>query len=117
MARTRRQSKVLNESNQRIIGITEVDPQFDLGNGVSLASLKEKNGEVLATINQYNQLVVQLDGITTLLKRLEGELRGLNSRTLAGVRSRYGADSSEYEKAGGVRTSEKKKPVRRAPQG
>ena len=31
---------------------------------------------------------------------------------LTGVGVKYGKDSNEYEKAGGVRTSERKKPVR-----
>jgi hypothetical protein len=32
---------------------------------------------------------------------------------LAGVGSKYGKDSSEYEQAGGTRTSERKPPVRK----
>jgi hypothetical protein len=38
----------------------------------------------------------------------------LTERMLAGVGSKYGKDSTEYEKAGGVRKSERK---RRAPAG
>jgi hypothetical protein len=32
---------------------------------------------------------------------------------LAGVGSKYGKDSNEYEKAGGTRTSERKPPLRK----
>jgi hypothetical protein len=42
------------------------------------------------------------------------KLKDWNERMLAGVATAYGKDSSEYEQAGGVRKSERKKPVRKA---
>ncbi len=45
---------------------------------------------------------------------LEKELKDWNGRMLAGVGSEFGKDSPEYEAAGGVRKSERKKPARKA---
>ena len=41
-------------------------------------------------------------------------LSGLNTRALSAIRGIFGPDSSEYDQAGGTRTSERKKPVRKA---
>ena len=40
--------------------------------------------------------------------------RGGGSRALNGVKFKFGDDSSQYEMAGGVRKSERKKPVCKA---
>jgi hypothetical protein len=39
--------------------------------------------------------------------------RELTTRALSGIRGYFGPDSDEYEQAGGTRTSERKKPVRK----
>ena len=45
----------------------------------------------------------------------EKAIRDLSERMLAGVASKYGKDSSEYEMAGGTRKSERKRPTRKTP--
>src|SRR5437899_5091034 len=40
-------------------------------------------------------------------------LNGYNTRALSAFRGIFGPDSSEYEQAGGTRSSERKKPVRK----
>jgi hypothetical protein len=42
----------------------------------------------------------------------EKHLRDLHERMLMGVAARHGRDSIEYEKAGGIRKSERKKKAR-----
>ena len=42
-------------------------------------------------------------------------LQELTTRARSGIRSTFGPDSKEYEQAGGVRKSERKKPTRKAP--
>ena len=41
-------------------------------------------------------------------------MRTWTSRALDGVKFKYGSDSSQYEMAGGVRQSERKKPAPKA---
>ena len=41
------------------------------------------------------------------------KLSGLNTRALSAIRGIFGPDSAEYDQAGGTRTSERKKPVRK----
>jgi len=44
----------------------------------------------------------------------ESGLKDLNQRICAAVKTQFGPDSSEFELVGGVRRSERKKPVRKA---
>jgi hypothetical protein len=61
----------------------------------------------------YNTLLSTLDQSLNTLKADEKILNNWNERILNGVASKYGKDSSEYEQAGGVRKSERKKPVKK----
>lgn len=47
------------------------------------------------------------------LLTMETALKEFIKRTLGAIGSKYGDDSSEYELAGGMRRSERKKPVRK----
>lgn len=48
------------------------------------------------------------------MQAAEDRLKDLSERVLLGVATRYGKDSDEYEMAGGIRKSERKRPLRRA---
>ena len=53
----------------------------------------------------------QVDDALNLFGKAEDDLSVLSGRMLAGAGVKFGKDSSEYEKAGGTRTSE----IKRAP--
>lgn len=62
----------------------------------------------------------ELEDAKTLVSRLVNELNDqltnagqIQTRGLSGIRAAFGPDSSEYEEAGGVRTSERKKPAKK----
>jgi len=63
----------------------------------------------------YNALLSQADQAQNELLAAEKAIRDLSERMLAGVASKYGKDSSEYEMAGGTRKSERKRPTRKTP--
>jgi hypothetical protein len=65
-------------------------------------------------VNDYNTTLSTVDEKYNRFKAEVAKLRDWNERMLSGVGSAYGKDSSEYEKAGGVRKSEKKKPKRKS---
>ena len=60
-------------------------------------------------IDAYNSILNEADRASNELEMMEKQLSNLSSRMLAGVVTRYGRDSSEYEMAGGVRTSDRKR--------
>ena len=54
-----------------------------------------------------------MDGAYNNFLAEEASLRDLSERMLAGVAAVYGKNSDQYEQAGGVRKSERKRPVRK----
>lgn len=60
-------------------------------------------------ISHYNKLLSDTDAALNEIIAVELQARDLAERALAGVATKYGKDSSEYEQAGGTRKSERKK--------
>lgn len=69
--------------------------------------------EVEGFNQQITDLRTQLDDLLNKRNDSTKVLNGYNTRCLSTVRGIFGPDSSEYELAGGTRTSERKKPVRK----
>jgi hypothetical protein len=62
-----------------------------------------------------NENLANLDVGLTNIKAGDKALDQLSTRMLKGVSSKFGEDSDQYEKAGGVRTSERARPKHKAP--
>lgn len=97
------------KSQTRSAGLTSIDANLDLGNGLTLPAyldeiedykrlLKDYNTALSTVDDLYNQSIAQLD-----------VLKDWNERMLTGVATKWGKKSSQYEMAGGVRKSERKK--------
>lgn len=105
-------NRVINEAN-RIAFVWRENPDFHLGD--------IKLEDVSATIEQLNQLdddirSLRID-LTAKLNRRDEAARTLNAivvRARSGIRGFFGPDSSQYEQAGGTRTSERKPRKRKA---
>ena len=63
----------------------------------------------------FCEMRLSLDEKANKLAASEKTLQDLSERVLAGVAARFGKDSNEYEKVGGVRKSERKRPPSRKP--
>ncbi len=104
----------LDKANVRMAGIKSIDPKLDLGKGQTVDNYALQIKKVGDSMNDYNSGLSTLDDLYNKFKAEVTKLRDWNERMLSGVGSAYGKDSSEYEKAGGVRKSEKKKPTKKA---
>ncbi len=114
MAQKKRESESLKRANTRAANLNSIDEALDLGNGNTSAAYKTKIAAVKKANDDYNTAKSNIDGQLNDLEVLEKELDAMSVNMLAGVRIKYGADSSEYEKAGGTRKSEYKKRAPRA---
>jgi hypothetical protein len=99
----------MEDGNTQAGSLKVIDPTMDFGNGVSLSAFNTALGAVETKLEGYNTLLTQSDDALNQLQAAEKTVADLSSRLLAGVKSKYGADSSQYEQAGGTRTSERKK--------
>lgn len=107
--RKKSSSQVLETGAKRAAGLEAIDPQLDLGNGLTLALYKTALTEAQTAMNTHNTAVAALDDADNTFKASEARLRDLNERMLAGVASKFGRDSSQYEQAGGTKKSERRR--------
>ena len=113
MARLKTSSPVTDTAQARLTSLSSIDPKLDLGNGLTVAVYQAAIQDAQAKLNTCNTLLSQVDDATNALRVAEKELRSLSERMLAGVASKYGKDSSQYEMAGGTRKSEIKRSPRK----
>ena len=99
-------------------GISKVwkaNPTLTLGKDDEKVALKDYQASVKA-VSDFNDEIsdvrTQLTGLINSRDAAAATLSGYNTRALSAIRGVYGPDSTEYEQAGGTRTSERKKPVR-----
>ncbi len=112
MPRTKKTSQILEMANTRLAGVKSIDAQLDLGNGLSVAQYQAAIEAVRASLEAYNTVLSLVDEKQSEVIAKEKHLRDLHERMLMGVAARHGRDSIEYEKAGGIRKSERKKKAR-----
>ena len=110
MGRQKRTSSISESAKLRLAGLQSIDPGLDLGAGLTVAGFKADIEDLDADLNTYNTMLSDLDQFQNRLATKEDKLNDKSTRMLAGVGARWTKDSDEYEKAGGTRTSERKKP-------
>src|SRR5437763_255742 len=109
MARLKRKSTVLETARQRLAGLKSITPKPDFGSNLSLDDYEHEIDDFSAKIDSYNEKLSGLDQLQNEIVADESNLRTKNSRMLSASEAMYGPDSSQYEQAGGVRRSERKK--------
>ena len=113
MGRHKKVSKDVGKANTRLSGIKSIDPTLDMGDGDSVAQYTLDIKACADKLDTYNNFLGQVDGKYNDFLLEEKNLRDKSEAMLIAVAKKYGKDSNEYEQAGGVRKSERKKPVRK----
>jgi uncharacterized protein YciW len=113
MARRKRKSKVLEEVFKRLAGLQAISPTLDLGNGLTVPLFAADVAKLETLMNAYNTLLAQSDEGQNKASAHEKYMRDLSERMLEGIGSKFGHDSNEYEKAGGKRKVDRKRPIRK----
>ena len=113
MPRLKRTSKELEKAQQRANNLKSIDPLLDLGNGLTLTAYQAAVSSLQTRLETYNNQLSALDAQANDLQAEEKSMAALSERMLEGVSVKYGKDSNAYEQAGGVRKSERKRPVRK----
>jgi hypothetical protein len=99
---------VITDSEQ-IARVWTENPTFTLGE-VTLASLQSKIASLRQKRDQVESLRTQLTALTNQLNEQTSEMASVVTRARSGFRAVYSPDSSQYEQAGGTRSSERKRP-------
>jgi hypothetical protein len=114
MARKKRNSKKYEAAIVRKASMESIDPNLDLGNGLTLAVYQTQIDSTKKALDDYNTQLSNLDGLSNILKAEERKLGNLSQRMLNAVASKYSNDSDEYEKAGGTKKSEIKRTAKKS---
>ena len=112
MARIKKTSKVIENARTRLAGLKSISASLDLGNGVTSEIFEEKISKGETSLETYNTRLSLADEGQALFEADEKDIAEFSERVLLSVAAKYGKDSLEYEKAGGTRKSERKKPIR-----
>jgi hypothetical protein len=109
MARLKTSSVTYEKGFRRIASVKSIDQSFDLGNGLVVKDYEKAITDVKNAMDDYNTTLSTVDDKRNTLKDKEKTLKDWNERILTGVAAKYGKGSTEYEQAGGVRKTERRK--------
>jgi hypothetical protein len=112
MARPKRTSPILEKSDRRASAMGAIDPNLDLGNGLTLLSFSALIEIMRAKENAYNSALSNLDKLYHEMLETERELGDMAEHMLIGVAAKYGKSSVEYGMAGGVPKNQRRKGLR-----
>ena len=93
----------------RLAALKSIDEKMDLGNGLTVNIYANALNDLRAKVDKYNTHLSVADEFKNQVGESEKTLKDLSERMLSGVASKFGKNSDEYEKAGGVKKSERKK--------
>lgn len=91
-------------------------PNSSLGNGITIDTFAAAIKTTQDKLEVYNSSLSTVDLTQGTLELAEKSLMELTEHVLVSVAAKYGKNSDEYKMAGGVRRSERKRPVRKPKQ-
>lgn len=94
---------------EQIARVWAENSTFTLGE-ITLAGLQSKLTTLRQKRDQADTLRTQLTALTNDLNQQTAEVASIITRARSGFRAIYGPDSTQYEQAGGKRSSERKRP-------
>jgi hypothetical protein len=94
---------------EQIARVWTDNPTFTLGE-ITLPNLQSKITSLRQKRDQIEALRTQLTALTNEANEQTAEVASINTRARSGYRAVYGPNSTQYEQAGGTRSSERKRP-------
>ena len=114
MPRTRKApTPTMTKARVRLANCKSIDATLALTTDLSNATFETALTNAETELEKYNGILASADAQLNVFNAAEKILKDVNERMLEGVGVKYGKDSNEYEKAGDVRKSERKKPVKK----
>jgi uncharacterized protein YukE len=114
MARRKRNSRTLNKAEVRLASIKSISPSLDVGEGLTVKDYTKKIENLRQSLETYNTALSDIDVLLTQIVESEQDLADYSENILRGIAYKFGSNSHEYQRAGGVRKSDRKRPVRQS---
>lgn len=90
----------------RMTALEPVEPDFDFGEGLDKQTLTAFVDSLQEKLAAYNNTLATADSLRDELKKLEKKADDISERLYAAIIARFGRDSEQYQRIGGVRKSE-----------
>ncbi|MCY7278068.1 MAG: hypothetical protein LH702_31115 [Phormidesmis sp. CAN_BIN44] len=113
MARRKRSSKVLEKADRRIASLRSINPDLNLGNGLTVDVYTTLITDMRDRLAAYNTVLSTVDKTYNDMLLIEQKLGDYSELLLLGVATKFGKSSDEYEMAGGVKKSDRKRSTRK----
>jgi hypothetical protein len=97
MLQEKANSPTLDQSQLGIDKLRSINPNLDLGNGLTVPVLAAAIEETRTTIASYNTTVAELERTNRMMKEQEQALASLLKRIVLAVGAKYGENSEEYK--------------------
>jgi len=113
MARLKRTSTfTLVKARQILAGMKQIVPKPDFGPGLTPEMYEAEVKGYSQDLDAFNGALAAIDNTSNRLDDRKQRLHDFTLRIQAAVKAVYGPDSSEFELVGGLRRSDRKRPVR-----
>lgn len=109
MARRKKSSKVLERAERRIASLRSISSTLNVGEGLTIEVYTQQIEDVRTKLAAYNTALSVVDQAYNATLQSEQVLADLSEHMLLGVATKYGKSSDEYEMAGGVRKTDRKR--------
>ncbi|HEY9804680.1 MAG TPA: hypothetical protein V6D25_30385 [Leptolyngbyaceae cyanobacterium] len=110
--RRQRSSPILKKAVRRAAGMNSINPNLDVGNGLTLPAFSKLINTMQTKENAYNSALANLDKLYQEMLETERQLADMTEHMLMGVGVVYGKSSVEYGMAGGVPKNQRRKRLR-----
>jgi pantothenate kinase len=90
-------SHVVTTAQLGIDKLRSIDPELDLGNGLTLNKFSDDVQTMQAAIARYNTAAAELANLNRTMREQETGLRSDLKRLVMGVGAKYGEKSTQYE--------------------
>ena len=111
MARKKSELPALTKLNARIMGLKSIKEDLVLKNGLSIATGSDIQARLKTKLDDITTQQSLLEQSRIELKELEKEANAFSKNSLVGVKNDFGDNAIEVTKVGGVRVSDRAKPV------
>lgn len=99
-------SEAFDKLSYRLEAMKTIDPNFDMGEGLTVDKLDQLANDLQSKLNSYNVTLMEADDQRSSIEDLEKQAMDVAERLLAITLAKYGRDSFEYRRVGGTMKSE-----------
>jgi hypothetical protein len=102
-------SKVLDQVQLRLSTLKSIDPDLDLGGGLTIRVVSKQVQDTRTEIDLYNTELSVVEQKYKTIREKEGKIAELSDRIVDGIGFKFGRKSNEYKMVRSIRRNSKSK--------